>query len=48
MKLWFGMLRMYVCMHLRCMKNHLIWILEDGSLLSEVVLLQLVSELDRG
>jgi hypothetical protein len=38
MKLWFWMLHMCVCMHSRFVKNHLIWILEDGLLISEVVL----------
>jgi hypothetical protein len=41
------MLRMCVCMHSHFVKNHLIWILEDGLLISEVVLSHLVSELDR-
>jgi hypothetical protein len=41
------MLRMCVCMHSRFVKNHLIRILEDGLLISEVVLSQLVSELNR-
>jgi nicotinamide riboside transporter PnuC len=36
----------YVCfLHSRFVENHLIWILED--VISEVVLSQLVSELDR-
>jgi hypothetical protein len=40
---------LYVClMHSRFVENHPIWILEDGPLISEVVLSQLVSELDRG
>jgi hypothetical protein len=39
----------YVClMHSHFIENHPIWILEDGPLISEVVLSQLVSELDRG
>jgi hypothetical protein len=42
------MLRICVYMHSRFVENHLIQILEDGSLISEVVLSQLVSELDRG
>jgi hypothetical protein len=42
------MFRMCVCMHSCFVKNHPIWILEDGPLISEVVLLQLVSELDQG
>jgi hypothetical protein len=33
MKLWFSMLRMCVFMHSRFIKNHLIWILEDGPLI---------------
>jgi hypothetical protein len=38
----------YVCLlHSRFVENHLIWILEDGPFISEVVLSQLVSELDR-
>jgi hypothetical protein len=40
MKLWFGMLRMCVCMHSHFIENHLIWILEDRPLISEVVLPQ--------
>jgi hypothetical protein len=32
--------RMCVCMHSRFVENHLIWILEDGFLISEVVLSQ--------
>jgi hypothetical protein len=42
------MLRMCVCMHSRFVENHPIRILEDRLLISEVVLSQLVSELDRG
>jgi hypothetical protein len=34
------MLRMCVYMHSRFVENHLIWILEDGPLISEVVLSQ--------
>jgi hypothetical protein len=34
------MLRMCVCMHSHFSENHLIWILEDGPLISEVVLSQ--------
>jgi hypothetical protein len=34
------MLRMCVCMHSRFVKNHPIWILEDGLLIFEVVLSQ--------
>jgi hypothetical protein len=34
------MLRMCVYMHSRFIKNHLIWILEDEPLISEVVLSQ--------
>jgi hypothetical protein len=34
------MLSMCVCMHSRFVKNHLIRILEDGPLISEVVLSQ--------
>jgi hypothetical protein len=34
------MLHMCVCMHSRFIENHSIRILEDGSLISEVVLLQ--------
>jgi hypothetical protein len=30
------MLHMCVCMHFRFIENHLIWILEDGILLSKV------------
>jgi hypothetical protein len=41
------MFRMCVYMHSRFVENHPIWILEDGSLISEVVLSQLVSDLDR-
>jgi hypothetical protein len=38
-----------VCLlHSRFIENHLIWILEDGPLISEVLLSQLVSELDQG
>jgi hypothetical protein len=37
-----------VCLlHSRFIENHSIWILEDGPLISEVVLSQLVSELDQ-
>jgi hypothetical protein len=37
----------YVCLlHSRFVKDHLIWILEDGPLIFEVVLSQLVSELN--
>jgi hypothetical protein len=40
---------LYVClMHSRFVENHLIWILEDGPHISEVVLSQLISEPDRG
>jgi hypothetical protein len=42
------MLRMCVCMHYCFVENHPIQILEDGPLISEVVMSQLVSELDRG
>jgi hypothetical protein len=42
------MLRMYVYMHSRFIENHPIWILEDGPIISEKVLSQLVSELDQG
>jgi hypothetical protein len=42
------MLHMCVCMLSRFVENHLIWILEDRPLISEVILSQLVSELDRG
>jgi hypothetical protein len=38
MKLWFGMLHMCVCMHYCFIENHPIQILEDGHLISEVVL----------
>jgi hypothetical protein len=39
----------YVCfLHSCFVENHPIWILEDGPLISEVVLSQLVSEPDRG
>jgi hypothetical protein len=34
------MLHMCVCMHSRFIKNYLIWILEDGLFISEVVLSQ--------
>jgi hypothetical protein len=38
----------YVCLlHSQFVENHPIWILLDGPLISEVVLSQLVSELDR-
>jgi hypothetical protein len=40
MKLWFQMLRMCVYMHSRFVENHPIRILEDGPLISEVVLSQ--------
>jgi hypothetical protein len=40
---------LYVCLlHYRFIDNHSIWILEDRPLISELVLSQLVSELDRG
>jgi hypothetical protein len=42
------MFRMCVYMHSRFVENHLIQILEDGPLISEGVLSQLISELDRG
>jgi hypothetical protein len=42
------MLRMCVYMHSRFVENHPIQILEDGPLISEVVLSQLVSELNWG
>jgi hypothetical protein len=42
------MLHMCVYMHSRFIENHPIQILEDGSLISEVVLSQLASVLDRG
>ncbi len=42
------MLRMCVYMHSRFVENHPIQILEDGPLIFEVVLSQLVSELDQG
>jgi hypothetical protein len=36
---------LYVCLlHPRFIENHLIWILEDGPLISKMVLSQLVSE----
>jgi hypothetical protein len=39
----------YVCLvYSRFVKNHLIWILEDRSLISDMVLSQLVLELDQG
>jgi hypothetical protein len=39
----------YVCLlHSRFIESHPIWILEDGHLISEVVLSQLVLEPDRG
>jgi hypothetical protein len=41
------MLRMCVYMHSQFIENHPIRILEDGPLISEVVLSQLVSELDQ-
>jgi hypothetical protein len=34
------MLRMCVCLDSRFVKNHLIWILKDGPLISEVLLSQ--------
>jgi hypothetical protein len=37
------MLRMCVYMHSRFIENHPIWILEDGPLISEVVLSQQLS-----
>jgi hypothetical protein len=37
------MLRMCVCMHSRFVENHPIWILEDGLLISKVVLSKLLS-----
>jgi hypothetical protein len=40
MKLEFSMPRMYVYMHSCFVENHPIWILEDGPLISEVVLSQ--------
>ncbi len=43
MKLWLGMLHMCVFMHSRVIENHLIRILEDGPLISEVVLSQLMT-----
>jgi hypothetical protein len=42
------MLHMCVYMHSCFVENHPIRILEDGPLISEVVLSQLVSEPDRG
>jgi hypothetical protein len=42
------MVRMCVYMHSRFVENHPIWVLEDGPLISGVVLSQLVSELDQG
>jgi hypothetical protein len=39
------MLRMCVCMHSRFIENHLIQILEDGPLISEVVLPQFSNEI---
>jgi hypothetical protein len=42
------MLRIYVYMHSRFVENHPIRILEDGLIISEEILSQLVSELDRG
>jgi hypothetical protein len=42
------MLCMCVCMHSRFVENQSIWILEDGPLISKVVLSQLVSEPDQG
>jgi hypothetical protein len=41
------MLHMCACMHSQFVESHPIRILEDGLLISEVVLSQLVSELDR-
>jgi hypothetical protein len=41
------MLHMCVYMHSYFIENHLIWILEDGLFISELVLSQLVSELDQ-
>jgi hypothetical protein len=41
------MLRMCVYMHSRFVENHPIRVLKDRPLISEVVLSQLVSELDR-
>jgi hypothetical protein len=39
----------YLCLlYSHFIENHPIWILEDGPLISEVVLSQLVSELDQG
>jgi hypothetical protein len=39
----------FVCLlHSRFIKDHPVWILEDGPPISEVVLSQLISELDRG
>jgi hypothetical protein len=37
------MLRMCVYMHSHFIENHLIWVLQDGPLISEVVQSQLVS-----
>jgi hypothetical protein len=48
MKLQLRMLCMCVYMHSRFDENHPIRILEDGPLISEVVLSRLISELDRG
>jgi hypothetical protein len=42
------MLRICICMHSHFIENHPIWILEDGPLISEMVLSQLVSELGSG
>jgi hypothetical protein len=42
------MLRICVYMHSRFIENHSIQILEDGPLISEMVLSQLVSVLDGG
>jgi hypothetical protein len=39
------MLRMCVYMHSRFIENHLIWILEDGPLISEGVLSHLSGEI---
>jgi hypothetical protein len=39
----------FVCLlHSHFIKDHPVWILEDGPPISEVVLSQLISELDRG
>jgi hypothetical protein len=39
------MFRMCVCMHSRFVENHLIRILEDGLLISEVVLSQILLQI---